>query len=571
MTFLPIVARELRVASRRPGTYWVRCGAALVLTVIGAWFFLFQPGQSPQTIARGLFWGLTGSVVLYCLLRGVWSTADCLSVEKRDGTLGLLFLTDLKGYDVVLGKLAATSLNGLYAVLATVPIMALPLLMGGVAPDEIGRMVLVAVNTLFFSLTLGICVSAISRSALKAISGTFAIILLFTAVLPACGAGRVVLGGASQVGGQWLWASAGYSYYWALGLPYMIRPEEFWRSVVVIHGLGWVFLLLACVIAPRVWQTRPAGAQTLRWRERWRGWSYGDVEERSGFRKRLLERGAYFWLAARARLKPACVWAALGLVACAWVWGLARSGRDWLDQSIYILTGLLLNLLIKVWFALEAGRQLGEDRREGALELLLSTSLTVPDILRGQLLALRRQFQGPVLAVLGVFALFLVAGAFDSASLQDREGQGLWALFWAEAMVLLVADLGGLYWLGMWRGLTARNPIRATIGNLGCILLLPWAAATIGLFMLSVAWPDAEHELVLPFFLWFWFGLSLAVNLGFSVWARRKLLTQFRLAATQRFERPPGFWERLATLLPLPRRGGEGWGEGEDGPSVKTP
>ena len=55
MTFLPIVARELRVASRRPGTYWVRSGAALGLIVIGTWFFLMKPGQPPQEIAMGLF------------------------------------------------------------------------------------------------------------------------------------------------------------------------------------------------------------------------------------------------------------------------------------------------------------------------------------------------------------------------------------------------------------------------------------------------------------------------------------------------------------------------------------
>ena len=34
-----------------------------------------------------------------CAMR---NTADSLSAEKREGTLGLLFLTDLRGYDVVL-------------------------------------------------------------------------------------------------------------------------------------------------------------------------------------------------------------------------------------------------------------------------------------------------------------------------------------------------------------------------------------------------------------------------------------------------------------------------------------
>ncbi len=541
MTFLPIVARELRVASRRPGTYWVRGGGALVLIVLGVWYFLLHPGQRAQDIATGLFRGLTASVVLYCVLRGVWSTADCLSEEKREGTLGLLFLTDLRGYDVVLGKLAATSLNGLYAVLGAVPILALLLLMGGVAPGEVARMALVAADSLFFSLAVGICVSALSRSPLKAMATTLLLLLLFTALLPACGAWLCALGRTPQVGREWLLASAGYGYYWALDVPYTIRPEEFWRSLAVIHGLGWVFLLLACVIAPRAWQTRPTGALTLRWRR----WSAGDAEERSAFRKRLLDRGAYFWLAARSRSKPAYVWGVLGLAACGWVWGLAKHHRDWLDQGTCVLTGLLLNFVIKVWFALEAGRQLAEDRKQGALELLLSTPLKVRDILWGQLLALRRQFQWPVLAVLVVFSLFLIAGASDFALQQDPEGQALWALFWAAAMVMLVADLAGLFWLGMWRGLTAHNSIRAVVENLGCILLLPWAGATLAMLAASVIWPNAQNEPIMKFFLGLWFGLGLAADVGFGVWARHKLLGEFRLAATRRYERPPRFWKRL--------------------------
>src|SRR5438552_6414070 len=145
-------------------------------------------GQSPLVVAQVLFGLLTGAAVLYCLLSGVRATADCLSEEKREGTLGLLFLTDLKGYDVVLGKLAATSLNAFYGVMAVVPMLAVPLLIGGVTPGEFGRMAIVAINTLFFSLSIGICISALSRSARGAIGLTFLVILLFAALLPAAGA-----------------------------------------------------------------------------------------------------------------------------------------------------------------------------------------------------------------------------------------------------------------------------------------------------------------------------------------------------------------------------------------------
>ena len=491
MTFLPIVARELRVAARRPGTYWVRSGAGLAIIVVGTWCFLMNPGRQSQDIAKILFGLLAGSAVLYCLLSGIWFTADCLSEEKREGTLGLLFLTDLKGYDVVLGKLVASSVNGSYAVVATVPIMALPLLLGGVAPGEFGRMAVVVVNTLFFSLTLGMCVSAMSRSPRKAMATTLLLILLFAALLPAFGEWRAVMGWTPRAGSQWFMASPAFSFYHAFEAIYKAKAGEFWCSVGVTNGLAWSCLLFASLVAPRAWQERPAGEPALRWREFWRRWTYGSTAERDAFRQRLLDVCAYYWLAARSRLGPAYVWAVFGLVACGWTWGLARSRRDWLDQGTYLLTGLLLNLILKVWFALEAGRPLAEDRRQGSLELLLSTPLSVQEVLRGQLLALKRQFLGPVLATLVVCLLFIMAAATDEMLLENPEDRAFWVLFWAVGMVMLLVDLVALYWVGMWSALTTRNPTRAAGRNLERILVLPWLVLAVGTLVAFA--PLAEH------------------------------------------------------------------------------
>jgi hypothetical protein len=44
-----------------------------------------------------LFNLLTGYTFALCASAGIFLTADSLSEEKRDGTLGLLFLTDLEG------------------------------------------------------------------------------------------------------------------------------------------------------------------------------------------------------------------------------------------------------------------------------------------------------------------------------------------------------------------------------------------------------------------------------------------------------------------------------------------
>src|SRR3954451_3574585 len=162
MTVLPIVARELRVASRRRGTYWVRTGAALAVIILGTWFFLMMQREAPHEIGQVLFGILTGSAVLYCLLSGVRSTADCLSEEKREGTLGLLFLTDLKGYDVVLGKLCSTGLNTVYGILAAFPILGIALIGGGITGAEFLRAALALLNVIFYAHSLGLVISVSS-------------------------------------------------------------------------------------------------------------------------------------------------------------------------------------------------------------------------------------------------------------------------------------------------------------------------------------------------------------------------------------------------------------------------
>src|SRR5580692_7005526 len=163
MTFLPIVERELRVASRRLGTFWSRLGVASLAILIGASIFLVNFGAAPATIGKYIFIGLAILSFLYCLFSGRRFTADCLGEEKREGTLGLLFLTDLKGHDVVLGKLVATSVNAFYGMLALLPMLAIPFIVGGVTQAEMLRVVLVSINLLFFFLSIGLFVSAVCR------------------------------------------------------------------------------------------------------------------------------------------------------------------------------------------------------------------------------------------------------------------------------------------------------------------------------------------------------------------------------------------------------------------------
>src|SRR6266542_6901528 len=161
MTFLPIVERELRVAARRPGTYRVRFLAALAVIAFGFITLASAPSSLPaHQLGKAIFAMETVIAFACCLFTGVFLTADCLSVEKREGTLGLLFLTDLNGFDVVLGKLTATSLQSVYGLLAIFPMLALPFLLGGVSWREAVMALLLNLSSVCLALAAGLVASS---------------------------------------------------------------------------------------------------------------------------------------------------------------------------------------------------------------------------------------------------------------------------------------------------------------------------------------------------------------------------------------------------------------------------
>src|SRR6266581_4811559 len=183
MSVLPIVRRELRVAARKRSTFWLRVVSAITAVVLGSGCLLMGGWQGVSTAQMGsiLFYALTWTCVAAAFSVGLFFTSDCLSEEKREGTLGFLFLTDLRGYDVVGGKLLATSLRCFYALLAVLPILAVTLLMGGVTGAQFWKTSLALVNAMFLSLAAGMFVSALSRDSQKALAGTVLLLILLVA------------------------------------------------------------------------------------------------------------------------------------------------------------------------------------------------------------------------------------------------------------------------------------------------------------------------------------------------------------------------------------------------------
>ena len=317
------------------------------------------------------------------------------------------------------------------------------------------------------------------------------------------------------------------------------RPDAYYWSMAVIHSVAWVSLLFASVISPRTWQDRPGVGTKLRLRDRILGWIYGNQEQRRELRRRLLDVNPFFWLASRSRFKALLPWIILGLLALGWLAGLLKWRREWANTGTFVATGVVLNLLLKGWFASEAGRKIAEDRHSGALELLLSTPITVREILHGQWLALRRQFLGPIVFVLLLWIVFMVAGPADYMSRSER---GAWVAFWLAASVMLVLDLWALYWVGLWQGLTARSPQQAASATSARILILPWVIFLLAVLFVGLSGANGVDW---QFFLAAWFLAGLFIDFVLASIARGKLLSEFRLVAEKRFVEKPGFWKSL--------------------------
>jgi hypothetical protein len=477
-------------------------------------------------------------------------TADCLSEEKREGTLGLLFLTDLKGYDVVVGKLVSTSVNAFFGLLAILPIMTVSILMGGITHGELWRVSLVLVNAFFFSLSLGMLLSSLCNNSRVAMGWTFGLLLFFTLGLPLAENWIAFVTNTPSLRNATSWLNPVSAGFLVVDGNFRSKEVEFWISLCSVHGMAWLFLIAASLIVPRSWQDRPAGAKTKGLGHRWRTLTDGGAHERLSHRRRLLDINAYYWLAARRKFKQLWMWFVFAGLAGLWVWGERENRNDWVGMGNYFLTALVLNTVLKSAVASESVRRLSEDRKSGSLELVLSTSLTVRDIIKGQLLALRRHFLWPLCFVLGLEIIYFIIALRKEGNSPDPEEIPPTIGFVVAMMFLLLADTGAMAFVGMWNGLTAKSPNHAAGMTFRKVVVYPVVTtiiATIVTLMLYAVTSgnspgifDSKNAPWLFLALYFIPSLVADVVFGFRAW--RRLNTQFRHAATQRFAGTGFFW-----------------------------
>ena len=221
------------------------------------------------------------------------------------------------------------------------------------------------------------------------------------------------------------------------------------------------------------------------------------------------------------------------------LWGLGGilAGVEWLCEATYLPTAIVLNCLLKVWIAFEAGRNLAKDRKSGALELVISTSLKVKEMLQGHWMALRGQFLGPVLTVIAIQLIFLTA----SLQRESFHALPLNPVLWVTFILLLVADVIALGWAGLWGGLNARKPSRLVGMTFLRILAAPWMLFFVICILAHHFIDDSPSDPILnwKFYVGLWFGLGLLIDVGFGLQAALHLRARFRALALQHYAPAP--------------------------------
>ncbi len=558
MNITPILTRELHCRDFRRALLRQRFGAGatagallLALVALDFWFGGLNANRLAvlglSTSRLVVFPALVGIAPFMVFVLGLHAGAALLSTERREGTLPLLLLTEVTGFDLVLGKLLQSIFTQGLIALAALPGLILPMLALGLGAKETCFLGLACLNLLFFSVAFGLF-GAVFDDTRKAASWCLFLFLPvlcystpFSLLIPA---GSIRDGMAAL---QWLNPCSPVAEAQSAAAGFQVA--RFWIHLLATHFVGWSFALLAGFILP--------------WAVRWRaGFNAGRLSgpawlrARSGTvrrRGRWLDLNPLFWLNSRDRWGGLLLWLWLLAPVIAWTW---LAYLIWLVKalnvaSIFVIAiGLSWVVVLFSSIPAHAARQLVADRINGTLELILCTPSTAEMIAGGIWLSLRRRFLPPFALVSLFSTVLMVAGyiTFGFGGMLDPDDRPRWLFCWLTGITLTPLALYALCWMSMRRALFARNTGEASaialLQVLGTIGFCGWSLALLTGFSNS-PWLRALQLLV-----------SIAILLQFARRARRRFLGELRSAAARALlnETKPAFSQASHQLLAIAGR-----------------
>ena len=443
----PLVSRELLVYSRQSWTYWLRLlsalGAVSVLAITAA------TGQHRLGQADGftLFAGSTAILFFIASLNGLHSTSNCIGSERRQGTLVLLFLAELKLTTILISKLVTNSLRNAWAFLGTLPVLGLCLLLGGVSGSVFVKGVLAVLAAAWLSLMVGLEQSCRNQGEHDAFSHGLRRLLLLN-LAPLVSPASLLL--SAFLGHGFL----GKAYFWATLVGTVLAGFQHWS--------------LAKNALAQNWQEPPPEEGSVH--SGARAPAAPPVMGHLQKPPRLCgDTPPAYWLFARygdaRQVAPLPIGISFAAMA-----GFVVLVNDW--DTIKLAYPILMGagrFVLMLAMAKIAPQSFADIARPGALEILQTTPITLKQIVRAAYDFLFVHFRRGVLPMLVLDALVLLLGVLRTT---EDSAWGLARVLLAQNSLLL-SGLCAMGLTGIWLGLKQRSLARASFSACFHLLLLP--------------------------------------------------------------------------------------------------
>ena len=245
MRLNPIVKKDVRVQSR---SMKICFGVFAYVLILALAFFLAMfvieenNVYSSENIYSQLVWLYPILAVTQLIILGVIvpvRTASSISGEKERQTFDIMMTTGMTPFSVILGKVMTAIVQSMLFIAASLPIMALSFVVGGMSWGYLFWFFAIALLVSFFSASIGIFCSSLCKRSVSAVIMSYGFYILFFLVtaVPAIlyGIYSVNLLYANGV------ASSRYSYGENAYLPLMLNPAvyliEFFTEIMTGESL----------------------------------------------------------------------------------------------------------------------------------------------------------------------------------------------------------------------------------------------------------------------------------------------------------------------------------------------
>jgi ABC-type transport system involved in multi-copper enzyme maturation permease subunit len=527
-----IFVREWLTVPRRPRHYVVRAAYLGLLWVLGltAWQVFVGWDRSATLGDTARF----GSVLFYVLTRWVQlplliffaalASASAIAREKDRRTFVLLLMTDLRNYEIVLGKLFGSLFQIFFLLAGMTPVLALLLLLGGVSPEQVEQALLIMAATALAAGSLGSLVALWREKTFPALALTVLFLVLYLCLVEALaklpflvewfsGGDISYLRSAVESWQKWL------DPFLALG-SVLEPPVQSESGLAPAYGFTVSMLILSvllnawAILRLRAWN--PSGEPIMQ-RE-----LPGEEEETDRARAhaapgpvRRVWANPILWREMRTRAYgrwPFLVQAAYYLVfflIC--YWALAPLWTSDGRMNYFAARGLVpLGILSLLLVSVQAATAITSERDTGALDLLLVTDLTPKEFIFGKLWGILYNTVSYVLlplALAGVYAYFHMLATPPRAHPEMALSKNIESLLSIDLSALVMLAFAAV--LGVHVSLRTINSQLAIINTLSTIFFL--SVGTLVCIALILINGRFESQ-------WFSFIFFLAAGIGGLWW-----------------------------------------------------